>query len=101
MAKKKETLTLDEVRRCVDLHKSFHNTPRVNIETLAKELGVKKLDLWEFILENKLYFVIQYYNEPKSNAVKWRFIKKVLENPMSQEEYAKMENKSHYTDFGF
>lgn len=99
MAKKKESLTLDEVKRCVKLHKSFHNTPRVNIEDLAKELGIKKLDLWEFILENKLYFIIQYIKEPQSNTIKWRFVKKVLNDPMNEEEYKEMIETSNYIEY--
>lgn len=99
MAKKKESLTLDEVKRCVKLHKSFHNIPRVNIEDLAKELGIKKLDLWEFILENKLYFIIQYIKEPQSNTIKWRFVKKVLNDPMNEEEYKEMIETSNYIEY--
>lgn len=42
MTKKKENLTLEEVKRCVELHKSYHNYKQVNIEIIAKELGIKK-----------------------------------------------------------
>lgn len=102
MAKKKEILTLDEVRRCVKLYQSFHATKKVNIETAAKELGVKKLDLWEFILENKEYFVLKYIVNQQSglsNKISYRYIRDVLENPMSQEEYIEMKRKADFSEF--
>ncbi|MBR8706892.1 hypothetical protein [Bacteroides pyogenes] len=94
MAKKKDTLTLDEVRKYVQLHQSFHYTEKVNVEVLAKELGVKKLDLWEFILNNELYFVIKDTRNIDSGEVIARFIKEVLEEPMSMEELFHMKREN-------
>ena len=99
MVKKKEELTLDEVRRCVKLHLSYHNTKVVNIEHLAKELGVKKLDLWEFIQANKLYFVSTIVKDRNSNTVKWRFIRSVLEKPMTENEYHEMKTSPDYIGY--
>jgi len=90
MAKKKETLTLEEIKRCVNLYQSFHNSKFVNIEDISKELGVKRLDLWEFIQKNKYFFIISSSYNSGSKSVKWRFIKKILDSPISEEEYDKM-----------
>lgn len=90
MAKKKDTLTLDEIKRCVKLHQSFHNSKFANIEDISKELGVKRLDLWEFIQENKYFFVISSSYNSGTKFAKWRFIKEVLDVPMTEEEYTKM-----------
>ena len=96
MAKKKEAPTLDEVRRCVKLHQSFHNTKLVNIEVLAKELGMKKLDLWEFILKNEPYFVMEYWGKDIQKFIEFRFVKEVLEQPMSEEMILKMKTENHF-----
>lgn len=90
MAKKKETLSLEEIRRCVKLYQSFHNSKSANIDDISKELGVKRLDLWEYIQENKYFFVISSSYTSGTKFAKWRFIKKVLDVPMSDEEYTKM-----------
>ena len=90
MAKKKDTRTLDEMRRCVKQHLSYHNTKVVNIEQIAKELGVKKLDLWEFIQANELYFVTRVVKIRDSDIVKWRYIRGVLEQPMTETELQDM-----------
>lgn len=96
MAKKKDTLTLDEVRRCVLLYQSFHNTKKVSIEVLAKELGIKKLDLWEFVLDNEPYFIMEFWNEGNEKWIKFRFIKEVLEQPMSAEEVFEMKTENDF-----
>lgn len=90
MAKKKDTLTLDEIKRCVKLHQSFHNCKGSKIDDISKELGVKKLDLWEYIQDNKYFFVISSSYSSGTKFAKWRFIKDVLDSPMSNEEYNKM-----------
>ena len=90
MAKKKETLTLEEIKRCVNLYQSFHNSKFANIEDISKELGVRKFDLWEYIQENKYFFVISSSYSSGTKFAKWRFIKEVLDVPMSDEEYTKM-----------
>lgn len=99
MTKKKENLTLEEVKRCVELHKSYHNYKQVNIESIAKELGIKKLDLWEFILKNKLYFILKYINGPQSNTIQTRLIKEVLDTPMNEKEYNEMIESSNYLEY--
>lgn len=90
MAKKKETLTLDEIRRCANLYFSFHNAKRIEVEMLAKELGVKKLDLWEYISKHEEYFVMHCWSENGGEWIKYRFITEVLETPMTDEELLNM-----------
>lgn len=72
-------LNLEEIKRCVDLHKSYYNTKIVNVETLAKELGVKKLDLWEFITNNEDSFELHDIFKEGDTTIKWRFIENVLD----------------------
>ena len=90
MAKKKETLTIEEIKRCVNLYQSFHNSKSANIEDISKEIGVKRLDLWEYIQEHKYHFIISSSYNSGTKFAKWRFIKEILDSPMSEEEYNKM-----------
>lgn len=86
MAKKKE-LTLEDIKRCVNLLKDYNSSPLVNVADIAKEMGVKKLDLWEFIQINRTYFVLdrQILNTyPDTKAI--RYIKYVLDTPAKEED---------------
>lgn len=84
MAKKKE-LTLNEIRRCVNLLKDYNSSTLVDVADIAKELGVKKLDLWEFIQINQTYFELDKHEletYPANKAV--RYIKHVWETPVKE-----------------
>lgn len=97
MAKKKD-LSLEEINRSVELYKDYHSVGRVLVEDIAKELGVKKLDLWEYISSNQRHFILSYRKNRDTNKIHFRFINKVLKEPMSHDEYNNMIRENDYAE---
>lgn len=79
MAKKVEELSLDRIKKFVQLYQSYHETRKVSIDFAAKELFVTKWELWEFICNNKSHFKLDSYSDPNSDHINKRYIIDVLD----------------------
>lgn len=84
------SMTLEGIKSIVDLYKSYHNCNYVEVSNIAKELKVNKLELWDFIQNNKYHFELICLRETNSTFIKYRYIKDVYLNPMTEEEYLDM-----------
>lgn len=79
MAKKGETLSLNSIKKFVQLYQSYHETKKVSVDFAAKELCVTKWELWEFICNNKSHFKLDSYSNPNSDCITKRYIIDVLD----------------------
>lgn len=81
MAKKKE-LTLDEVRKYFRLMQSYNRIDFIPLKAISKELKVKPIDFWDFILRNRAYFKLLISDAAKTGWV----IINILDDPMTEDE---------------